>query len=93
MIDYENAEEQFQEFKRLHKKQVDCFEIADPEYLTHLWYYPLYQSFDLFIDRFPNHRDRVILLEQLHDDAVQIARGFERAELDIQGMSICSTGV
>jgi hypothetical protein len=78
--------EHYTEFRRLHRKKVECFEASDPEYLALMWYYPLYHSKTRFLQAYADHKARVVLLERLRDDAIQIARGFELAELDVQGM-------
>jgi hypothetical protein len=73
----------YKEFRRLFKSRVEVFEVADPEYLEAHWYYPLYKSFSTFIEQYPEHSDRVELLESSQDNAVAVARGFEMAELDV----------
>jgi hypothetical protein len=89
VLDIYNAspKEHYEEFRRLHKKKVECLEAADPEYLAHMWYYPLYNSKDLFLRQYADHNERVRLLERLRDDAIQFARGFEQGEFDVQTMT------
>lgn len=90
MADDANADvsTQFEEFRRLNRRKVECLEAADPEYLQMMWYYPIYKSIDLFVEKYPDHESRVAVIEQLQDNAVQFARGLEQAELDVAGMSI-----
>ena len=80
----ESADSLYDEFCRLHRRKFELLEEEDPDFLKATWFFPLYNSFDLFLRKFPTHQSRVELIEQLRANAIEYARSYEQAEFVIE---------